>query len=253
MPSNYKNTKIYYIPVGDKKYYGYTTQTLGGRKAGHKHDFKKHPNWKVYVALREINMSADDIELILVENYPCENKYQAKERERFWIEKDGLLNTHLPDTIQASSQQEYIKLWRQANKEKVYQQKQKYKVKLNERLRKRLATDEEWKQRVYEKNKRYREANKDKINEERRKYREANKDKTNERLRERLATDEEWKQRVYERNKRYKEANKDKIDEYKRQYASKKVKCDACGKEMRRDSITKHKQKSCKGQNSTPS
>jgi predicted RNA-binding Zn-ribbon protein involved in translation (DUF1610 family) len=46
--------------------------------------------------MREIGMGQDDIELILVEPFPCQNKDQAKARERFWIERDGLLNSSIP-------------------------------------------------------------------------------------------------------------------------------------------------------------
>lgn len=35
---------------------------------------------------------ADDIKLVLVENYPCQNKYQAEEREHYWARRDGTLN-----------------------------------------------------------------------------------------------------------------------------------------------------------------
>lgn len=84
------------MPVGNKNYFGFTTQPLCKRRSGHIDNFKKYPNRKVYKAMREAGMSADDIELIWVEDYPCETKEQAKARERYYIENFGTLNNNLP-------------------------------------------------------------------------------------------------------------------------------------------------------------
>lgn len=93
---DYSKTKIYRIPVGNENYYGHTTQPLCKRKKSHKSDFTKEPNRKIYKAMREANMTADDIELILVEDYPCKSMEQAKARERYYIENFGTLNATVP-------------------------------------------------------------------------------------------------------------------------------------------------------------
>ena len=82
------------MPVNGTNYFGHTTQPLCKRRQGHIADFKNHPNRKVYKSMREAGLSADDIELIWVEDFPCETKEQAKARERYYIENFGTLNTN---------------------------------------------------------------------------------------------------------------------------------------------------------------
>jgi hypothetical protein len=93
---DYAKTKIYYIPVGDKRYYGHTTQKLCGRKGGHVRNFKSEKKSLIYKALREANLDWKDVQLVLVEDFPCKNVEQARARERHWIEKYGTLNKNLP-------------------------------------------------------------------------------------------------------------------------------------------------------------
>lgn len=104
---NYGNGKIYRMPVGNKNYFGFTTMPLCNRRQGHIRDFKKFPNQKVYKAMHEVGMTADDIELIWVEDFPCETKEQARARERYWIEKSGDLNSRLPWKEGITTKQEY--------------------------------------------------------------------------------------------------------------------------------------------------
>jgi hypothetical protein len=104
---DYKKTKIYYIPVGNKRYYGHTTQTLPKRKNHHRGAFRIQGERKVYKAMREIGMTAYDIKLIWVEDYPCENVYQAQAREQWWVELDGSLNTQMPNSNYAQQQHDW--------------------------------------------------------------------------------------------------------------------------------------------------
>ena len=140
MPTKYKNTKIYYIPVGDKKYYGHTIRTLDRRKRGHKRDFNKQPKRKVYKAMREVGMTIDDIELILVEDFPCENVYQARARERYWIERDGSLNVCVPNRT--------FEEYRQKQRERYANEE--YRQKRRERLIEKNAMYEAMNQRIKE-------------------------------------------------------------------------------------------------------
>lgn len=94
---DYGKTKIYYIQVLGKRYYGATTSSLRARKNGHKGDAKRHPQVRLYQEIKESNVSWDEIELVLVENYPCETLKQSKDRERYWIEQFGELNCTTPN------------------------------------------------------------------------------------------------------------------------------------------------------------
>ena len=130
---DYKNTKIYYIPVGTERYYGHTTQPLYKRKKEHRNDFNRDTTRKIYIHMRELNMWAKDIDLILVENYPCENKEQAHARERFYIEQFGTLNMVMP----ARTYQEYIIEYRINNREKIRESRRAYSDIANKNRRER--------------------------------------------------------------------------------------------------------------------
>lgn len=96
---------------------------------------------------------------------------------------------------------------------------------INKRIEGRTKKEhyEDNKQIILEKLKQYREANKEKKAETNKKYREANKSK------------------IAEINKNYYENNKEIINEKKKEYSSKKVICDHCGCELRRDTLNRHK------------
>lgn len=131
---NYQNTVIYRMPVGNKNYYGHSTQPLCKRKSQHKDFFNKYPNRKVYKAVRDAGMSADDIDLIWVEDYPCDNINQAKARERYWVECDGELNTTVPTRT--------FREWLDDHEGK----REEY----NKNRRDKWVNDEEYRKRLYE-------------------------------------------------------------------------------------------------------
>lgn len=117
---NYNNTKIYYIPVGNDRYYGHTTQKLCQRKRGHKGDMKRFPSYKLYTAIKDAGMTESDIHLVWVEDYPCERKEQAEARERYYIEQYATLNMVVP-----------TRTWKEryeANKELISQKRKDYRV-----------------------------------------------------------------------------------------------------------------------------
>jgi hypothetical protein len=114
---DYKNTKIYYIQVGDKRYYGHTAEKyLSTRESKHRSNFKQGETMPLYKLLRENNMNENDIKLVFVENFPCENVEEAKQRERWWVEYDGELNKLRP-IITDAERLEYFKTYYKNNKE----------------------------------------------------------------------------------------------------------------------------------------
>ena len=92
---------------------------------------------------------------------------------------------------------EYIKKYREENKDKIREYLKKY--------------YEENKDKIIEYSKKYIEKNKDKVREYSKKYREENKDTVRE-------YQEENKDKIREYKKKYQEENKDKIREYKKKY-----------------------------------
>ena len=152
--SDYSKTKMYYIDVDGERYYGHTINDFERRSDGHRGKFERHPNRKIYKAMRECGMTADDIELIFVEDYPCANKEEAEARERWWIENDGKLNTNIPRRT--------YKEWYEENKEI--------------KLKKHKEWRENNKEYIKTKSHEYGQKNKEKIAEKKKEYREKNKE-----------------------------------------------------------------------------
>ena len=173
---NYENGKIYKI-VNDElnlTYYGSTCSTLSRRLSCH----------------RAFNTTTSTIlfstetkpEIFLVEKFPCNDRMELLQRERFFIENNQCVNKALP----GRTKKEYT----EANKEKRKEYFKKYRLENEDKIK--------------EKGKKYHEKNKDIINKKHRQYYEENKEKIKER------------QRVYERE------NKEKVKERKRIYRLKK-------------------------------
>lgn len=168
MTQRYAKTVIYRIPVGDKNYYGHTTLQLHRRKKCHKEAYKLHPDRKVYKAMRDIGMTENDIELIWVEDWSCENVDQARARERYWIERDGTLNKNVPNRSNIEYKRE-----KRADDE--------FRSKENERnriyMREKRANDDEYRSKENERNREYK--------------------------REKYASDAEFRAKTLERNREY--------------------------------------------------
>ena len=151
MPINYSKSKIYKIVcnITGESYYGSTTQPLSVRIGEHRRDAK----------IESRNVSSKPIilrgnyDIILCEEYPCENKEQLHARERKWIEDNECINKYIP----GRTYKEYY----EANKEQYKQYNEEY----------REANKEQMKQ--YQKH--YREANKEQLKQYQKEYRAAKK------------------------------------------------------------------------------
>tara|TARA_R110000765_G_scaffold1192_3_gene2975 strand:+ start:77 stop:544 length:468 start_codon:yes stop_codon:yes gene_type:complete len=101
----YKNGKLYKIinPIDypGEKYYGSTIKELEVRLS--KHKYRR--------SCRASKLINGNEEIILIQNYPCNNKKELEKRERWFIEKFECINR----TIPGRTKNEYI----EANKEKV--------------------------------------------------------------------------------------------------------------------------------------
>jgi len=121
---NYNNSKIYRIVcnITGENYYGSTTETLAQRMGSHRKATKRN---KKTTANQIIDRGNYDI--ILVEEYPCDNKEQLHKRERYYIEKNKCINHNIPSRT--------IKEYYQANKEKRLQQFEKYRQDNQEQIK----------------------------------------------------------------------------------------------------------------------
>lgn len=112
---NYKNTIIYKIICNDEKicdcYVGHTTNFIK-RKSDHKRNTLFH-TYKIYEFIRN-NGGWENFTMLEIELYPCENKTEARIRERYWYETlNSKLNTNKP----ISTKQERDKCYNDTHKE----------------------------------------------------------------------------------------------------------------------------------------
>ena len=167
---NYRNGKIYKLVnnVDDEIYVGSTCNTLRQRLGGHKKDAKQR-SYLVYQHLNDIGM--DNVEIILIEAFPCDNKDVLHARERYWIDTlKPSLNKQVPTRTDAE--------YRQDNKDKITLYKKEYQQANKDKL---ALKDKEYyqvnKDKITMKQKEYKQANKDKIALYKKEYQQANKDK----------------------------------------------------------------------------
>jgi hypothetical protein len=131
--NKYHNSKIYKLVSNhtDKFYIGSTAQKyLVSRKAGHIADYKKFKNNNgSYTTSYEL-IELGNVDIILIENFKCENKEELHARERHHIElnKELCVNMYIPSRTK--------KEWNKDNKEYIKEKANEYyknnKEKLNE-------------------------------------------------------------------------------------------------------------------------
>ena len=120
MSQNFQKAKIYKITsdYNDDVYVGSTCNSLVRRFIQHKSDSKneKYHNRPIYKLINEIGFERFRIQLIC--DYPCEDKYQLRQKEGEYIKNIGNLNL-----LQAGRT---IKEYREDNKEKLEEWKKQY-------------------------------------------------------------------------------------------------------------------------------
>lgn len=177
--SAYQNGKIYkltHVSDGQVIYVGSTKNVLEKRMSMHKYSSTTEKASPVHIWIQN-NGGWENVKAELVELYPCNSKKELEERERYWIEQlKPITNLILPTR---SSYE-----WRQLPSSK-------------------------------EKEKIYREENRESINAQRKEYRETHKEEVSQ-------TKKDWyqrnKERVKERMKHNYEQNKEAKLEYQRKY-----------------------------------
>ena len=139
-PINYGNGVIYKIVCNDPTisdcYVGSTTNIVK-RKQSHKYncnnDKTKEYHYYVYQFIREKG-GWNNWSLVLIENYPCNNKLELERRERYFIEElQATLNKKIPTQTNKEYKKKYneenkdkAKTYREENKEHIAEMKQKY-------------------------------------------------------------------------------------------------------------------------------
>jgi len=97
MSQNFSKGKIYKISndFNDDIYVGSTCDTLTKRFSGHKSSMldKTKNSTKLYTLMN--NVGFDRFRIELIENFPCEDNYQLRQREGYWIRLCGTLNNEI--------------------------------------------------------------------------------------------------------------------------------------------------------------
>ena len=163
----YEDGKIYRIVcnITGEQYVGSTCETLCRRLAKHKVDYKRWKQGKqTYTTSFQI-IERGDYEIVLIEDYPCENKYELHRRERFHVDFIECVNKLRP-IVTKEERKETRKIYYNNNKEAFIKYAQMF--------------SEKNKEKISEVKKIYRENNNEKISEYQKQYGENNKDKISE-------------------------------------------------------------------------
>lgn len=120
---DYKNGKIYRIVsnTSGKQYIGSTTQPLSKRLSYHKYAYHRWIFGKgnfvsSFELIREgLRQKGDyDVDIVLIEDYPCESREQLHKRERHYIETTACVNMNIPTRTSKEYSQYYYQ-----NKDKI--------------------------------------------------------------------------------------------------------------------------------------
>ena len=209
---NYQQGKIYKIVcnITGLVYIGSTCENRLSRRLSH-----HVGHYKIFLAGKTNYTSSFEIikngnyEMVLIENFPCDNSDELRMRERFYKESQECVNVNNPIRLKEDDilkQQIYY----QENKEKEKHRKQKFRIENIEKVKLRgQKYYEENKEKVNMRNNNYRLENKEKVKLSRQKYREENKEQikiNNKKYRE------ENKEREYIRKQTYRKENKEALN-----------------------------------------
>lgn len=96
MKNTYQTGKIYCLTnEGGKKYIGSTIKTLNNRLSGHRHDFKRYKDNRFhYISCFDI-MEDPTYRIILLEEFPCNNRTELLIREGQYQKDMECVNRHI--------------------------------------------------------------------------------------------------------------------------------------------------------------
>ena len=154
MPTDYSKTIIYKLVCNDltvKDCYVGHTINMTERKCAHKsscnNEKNKAHNRKIYKIIRK-NGGWDNWDMVLVEKFPCKDKFEACKREReIFVELDAKMNTFRPYLTQEESKEE--------NKKNLKEYYQEHKAEYKEYREKHKAEYKEYQKQYREDHKEY--------------------------------------------------------------------------------------------------
>ena len=201
---------FYKIQVGNECYVG-STKNFKNRLQKHKsncHNEKNRGyNIKVYKSIREVGW--DNIDIMIIDKIIYNSKREAFDMETKYMNMfDAKLNMVYPKRS--------VKQYRIDNKDKISERDRKYRESNTEMFKERKKEYyDENRDKVLKHKQEYYEANKEEKLEKRKQYYEANKEKILESAKEYRETN---KEKMSEKGRKYYEAHKEKISESAREY-----------------------------------
>ena len=189
---DYKNGQIYAIRnhIDNDIYVGSTCQALSKRMAKHRGDVNSTAKGHRILYTKMKSLGTEQFYIELLESCPCENKEQLRKLEGKYIRDIGTLNKMIAGRSDKEYKHEdrienpgkyYLrnKLFREANKEKIKEQKQRYCNQEHVKARAQAYRDEHKEEmKLYITN--YNKVNKDIIQEKKRIYNRMKKEQTTE-------------------------------------------------------------------------
>ena len=207
MAPNYNNGKIYKLNCSDGHFYiGSTVASLSVRMNGHKQCAKTHPERTVYKHCLSIGW--DDVDIELIEDYPCNSHKELVAREDYYIQQNktnlkclNIKRSH----VTPEERKEQVQQYYQAHRDEIIQSNREY-VEENREI-------------VTERRAKYRKENAEVLREKARKYAKDHPEWKKESRRKHY---EENKELVKEQCKKYSAEHKEQIATYKAEWARKK-------------------------------
>jgi hypothetical protein len=169
---DYTKGKIYKIEcyTTGLVYIGSTIQSLIQRLQSHRWDYNRYLNGKIHFITSFDVLENDNYNIVLLEEYPCENKEQLHAKEAEYIRNNECVNKRIPNR---SWKERYSN-----NKEQILERQKQYytnnKEQISERQKKYYIDNKEHYKQYYNDNKervkQYQHRNKDQIKERKRLY-----------------------------------------------------------------------------------
>jgi predicted GIY-YIG superfamily endonuclease len=136
----YENSKVYKLQHEDGHFYiGSTYAELRERFRKHKEHSIEHPDRRVY---KHINNQWDNVRILLIEEFPCENKQQLLRREDEHIQKElknPLCLNCIGATFNVEKRRDYVQNYNSSyyeeHKHDILEQKKARKDEINARRR----------------------------------------------------------------------------------------------------------------------
>ena len=123
--SDYTKAKIYKITndYNNDIYIGSTCDKLSKRFSNHKcaRKYEDKKTYPLYTLMNEIGFERFRIQLI--EDYPCDDKYQLRQREAYYIRELATLNQKIPFVTKAEKS-ERIKTYKSSENRKIIQKEE---------------------------------------------------------------------------------------------------------------------------------